>query len=696
MKVPSILLPLLSILLPLAACHRETPRGEDESQPVTFAPQVDAYQASGRREDSPDKMGIKKLTGIPDLYLHAYASDWPETPTTRSAPVTSVHNTFSVSGYAFPGAWNDQDKPNLFCQAAMTRNGSSWTGETRMVWPGADYNVRFAAVSPSTATGLQWLSAATDGGLPQISFTVPNTAAAQTDLLECVSVDFPGDGSSALNGVPLTFSHALTAVTFKVHDFGTDGTVKSVTLSGIKDSGRHILGSNVWTNASGNATYTFPNLDIAFSASGETSITTGANTLLLLPQTLAADAQLSVEMTFQGKDQTLTAALDGQVWEPGKHITYTVTPSNDDWLFSIIDITGVPESVSSGIATNVATVKSYREHALGFKQAIPWTLSYSTDGGSTYSATRPYWITSISPDSGDGSITGVPINATAIQTGDAEYRCTVKVSNSGDWKTFDIVIPAVPVYSGSWTENGTGTFAGLHIAPAPLSYNGTTFEIRDEDVANSNTGSWKDIKGKNAGSYYFSFIDLGSFFDSDGNSFSTASGAIDNAHKLSYGGYSTWRVPTRAEWASITTGTTRSGSSVNGTASCRYAVIELTGVTHAKNTYPVGLLLIPDDLTLTGMGRTFNWNTGSTTGNTGVTLSELQAYLDQGCVFLPASGQYKNGGSVWSQAGYSGMYWSANHSSSSNGYILQFSGSAVSANADLPRSTSYLPVRLVR
>lgn len=89
------------------------------------------------------------------------------------------------------------------------------------------------------------------------------------------------------------------------------------------------------------------------------------------------------------------------------------------------------------------------------------------------------------------------------------------------------------------------SFGGLMIAPAPLYYNGSTFVIKDNDWNHSSFGS---IRGKSNGSYYFNFIDIGSYFDSRGSSFSHYSGNINNnGNKVSYGGYDNWRVPTRIE-----------------------------------------------------------------------------------------------------------------------------------------------------
>ena len=174
-------------------------------------------------------------------------------------------------------------------------------------------------------------------------------------------------------------------------------------------------------------------------------------------------------------------------------------------------------------------------------------------------------------------------------------------------------------------------------------YNGTSFEIKDS----WNYDSYNTVYGKSSGSYYFNFLQMGELFEKSG--FSTSDGNIINELDPIGG----WRLPTQTEWSSIV-GTTRAGSTVNDTTS-HYALIQLTVVTHAGRSTPNGLLIFPDGETITG--KTLS-GVDNTTQTTGVTLAELNAYLEQGCVFLPASGYYHTAEN-WMDGGYSGYYWSS-------------------------------------
>ena len=239
----------------------------------------------------------------------------------------------------------------------------------------------------------------------------------------------------------------------------------------------------------------------------------------------------------------------------------------------------------------------------------------------------------------------------------------------------------------SWSPNSidmdwTPTFAGLEIAPGPLYYNGTSFEVKDS----WNYDSYNSVYGVNSGSTYFNFIQLGQVFDSDGGSFSKSSGSIDNANTING-----WRVPTLDEWASIV-GTTRAGSTVNGSAGKHYALIKLTGVTHAGSGTPNGLLIFPDGKTISGKALS---GVDNTTQTTGVTLSELNTYLNQGCAFLSASGCYRDGDG-WGLGGTGGRYWSATEDDGSSACRLYFNNGRLDASFSDDKTSYFYSVRLVR
>ena len=214
----------------------------------------------------------------------------------------------------------------------------------------------------------------------------------------------------------------------------------------------------------------------------------------------------------------------------------------------------------------------------------------------------------------------------------------------------------------------TYKFAGMELTPGPLYYGSNGYEIKD----GWNHDSYNSIYGKTVGSTYFNFIELGRLFES--SVFTTSDGDIEKLLDPLDG----WRVPTNAEWASII-GTTRSGSTVNGASNKHYAMIQLSGVTHAGSSTPLGLLVFPDGETITGVALSYMDNS---TSNTGITEEQLDDYLKQGCIFLPGSGFYEDS---WGNGLY---YWSSTENSSSTGNV--------SSGDNKDKKTCYLPVYLVK
>ena len=226
------------------------------------------------------------------------------------------------------------------------------------------------------------------------------------------------------------------------------------------------------------------------------------------------------------------------------------------------------------------------------------------------------------------------------------------------------------------------TIAGLTFASGPLAYESGQYVIKDS----WNYSSYNSAYGKTEGSTYFNFIEMGQFFEKAG--FATTDGDITNELDPLSG----WRLPTQAEWASIT-GTTRAGSEVNGSAGKHFCLIQLTGVSHAGSSTPNGLLIFPDGKTITGKALSTMDDDSSQT--TGVTSAELVEYLAQGCAFLPATGRY-NDGDDWYDGGSSGYYWSRTEYNEYFGYYLFFYDCEVRVNYRDNKSGTYYSVRLVK
>ena len=231
-------------------------------------------------------------------------------------------------------------------------------------------------------------------------------------------------------------------------------------------------------------------------------------------------------------------------------------------------------------------------------------------------------------------------------------------------------------------------FGGYMITPGPLYYNGHSFSVMSDWKYNS----YEIVYGRKPGSTYFSFMDLGRYFDSRKDSFSLEDPIIDNCgERVRYGAFRDWRLPTEADWRVIL-GTGREGAYVNGRSHVCYATVVLSGVRYAGMKNPLGLLLFPDGLVLPDC-KLVLVDTSPVTYE--MMAEDLNTCLEKGCVFLPASGQYFVDRLYWYFGGVHGVYHSSESLSEQYGAAIQF-GTHEPKRVDARKVYHFYMTRLVR
>jgi hypothetical protein len=234
------------------------------------------------------------------------------------------------------------------------------------------------------------------------------------------------------------------------------------------------------------------------------------------------------------------------------------------------------------------------------------------------------------------------------------------------------------------------TFGGLEIAPGPLCYIGGKYGI----LQDWNHSSYGSVYGKTEGSTYFNFLEMGELFEKA--DFSNSDGSIENLLDPFNG----WRLPTFPEWKKLTTGATgqtRDGSSVNGVAGKKYAIIQLKSeeTTYATSSSPLGLLLFPDNHTMTiKVDGSDIVNTNNGTANIDMTIAELNDAISQGCAFLPGGGWYNS--EDWSFGGDRPYYPASHEYNTLDVYVTYYYPSALVLDGSYSKTSRYFPICLVR
>lgn len=249
---------------------------------------------------------------------------------TRSTPIDSkdnFYNSFHVVAY-----WKKGDVPvteQFYMDADVSEQvNNRWTTDNTYYWPGNGHTLQFYALTPDDA-GIRM--PATPASTHLSSYTVPQDVAEQRDILVATTEELSGNYNQA---VPLTFEHICTAIKFETGSQMQPGSIRSVTLKGVKTTGAYDMASGKWTLTGDVGNYT---QELAKTMTGTetpgSEVTTAAQTFMMLPQTLPQGA--TVEVVFvddvTGNERTLSAAIGGTEWPQGKTVTYkiSITPEYD-------------------------------------------------------------------------------------------------------------------------------------------------------------------------------------------------------------------------------------------------------------------------------------------------------------------------------------------------------------------------------
>ena len=203
-------------------------------------------------------------------------------------------------------------------------------------WPGLG-EVSFHAFAPYTTNANSPLTFTQDiaNGKTQIKYTASNTDIAnQPDLIVATN-----KGSYSKEALDLNFYHALTAVTFSVDKsvvdiFGVNVRLEKLELQGICNkgicdlslSGTAKVPNAVWTLDKNNkVTYSFDFTD-QYIEIGEKDIalTQGAQTLMMIPQTLETGAKVCFTLSKEGRTIVFGIELTGE-WKAGTTVNYNLS-----------------------------------------------------------------------------------------------------------------------------------------------------------------------------------------------------------------------------------------------------------------------------------------------------------------------------------------------------------------------------------
>lgn len=249
---------------------------------------------------------------------------------TRASMQTTMYDQFNVVAQLKKSDGNIA--PRYYMNEVATKQGVVWQPSSSIYYWPDNGSLRFLAWAPLDAElDESPVKPSEDVNKTTIKYTVPAELSKQRDLVAAAT----GYNASPVGGVcapvSLQFKHLCTAVVVKTGATMAPGTIKSVTVTNVRNSGTYDMLSSAWTLNDATTSYTVsPNMATGSTTAEGTKLNADDATFMLLPQTLGADSKLEVMFhdNISGRDRLLTASLNGAEWPMGKTVTYrlSITP----------------------------------------------------------------------------------------------------------------------------------------------------------------------------------------------------------------------------------------------------------------------------------------------------------------------------------------------------------------------------------
>ena len=249
---------------------------------------------------------------------------------TRASMQTTMYDQFNVVAQLKKSDGNIA--PRYYMNEVATKQGVVWQPSSSIYYWPDNGSLRFLAWAPLDAElDESPVKPSEDVNKTTIKYTVPAQLSKQRDLVAAATGYNASPAGGVCAPVSLQFKHLCTAVVVKTGATMAPGTIKSVTVTNVRNSGTYDMLRSAWTLNDATTSYTVsPDMATGSTTAEGTKLNADDATFMLLPQTLGADSKLEVMFhdNISGRDRLLTASLNGAEWPMGKTVTYrlSITP----------------------------------------------------------------------------------------------------------------------------------------------------------------------------------------------------------------------------------------------------------------------------------------------------------------------------------------------------------------------------------
>lgn len=423
------LISVLQLALLLGGCTDRLglDNGAADGDVVRFAPAISEMNdlqpsAATRAMATKHVVRLGRAQGMPQLYLHIepeleMEGGARQADGTRAAYITN--NTISKLYYSIFQENDPAGQP--FVEKGLTTKADNWMTTTE--WPhGSGKKFKVYSISPfdetftnhGSVTNVALVSYDTP---PILSYEMPDSAD-QVDLVYAVSDPCDPEASHTIT---MNYRHLLAGIALSEGSMVSGLKVKTVEIKGLYSKGSCDLKDLKWT-VDNTATKNFT-IKKNYTAVGRnpTIITpTGSDELMVIPQTAPDGATITVTIELPNKsERKLTASIAGTKFERGVVYWLILSTRAVNWRYTL-NVSQKTVNTPYGGGTAAITVNSWRTSANNdgsatTQEAVPFKVEYSVDNGTTWTNTKPDWLTN-APAYVDGAMSSETNITTSGQT----------------------------------------------------------------------------------------------------------------------------------------------------------------------------------------------------------------------------------------------------------------------------------------
>jgi|GEM_PF-3768371 len=401
--------------------------GAADGDVVRFAPAISEMNdlqpsAATRAMATKHVVRLGRTQGTPQLYIHIepeleMEGGGRQTDGTRAAYITN--NTISKLYYSI---FQENDAPGKpLVEKGLTTKADNWMTTTE--WPhGSGQKFKVYSISPFDDTFTKYAGVANAKEVsyataPILSYETPDSAE-QSDLVYAVSDPCDPEASHTIT---MNYRHLLAGIALSEGSMVSGLKVKTVEIKGLYSKGSCDLKDLKWT-VDNTATKNFT-IKKNYTAVGRnpTIITpTGSDELMVIPQTAPDGATITVTIELPNKsERKLTASIAGTKFERGVVYWLILSTRAVNWRYTL-NVSQKTVNTPYGGGTAAITVNSWRTSANNdgsatTQEAVPFKVEYSVDNGTTWTNTKPDWLTN-APAYVDGAMSSETNITTSGQT----------------------------------------------------------------------------------------------------------------------------------------------------------------------------------------------------------------------------------------------------------------------------------------